>query len=416
MHSTATLERLPPPTSAVDAFIAAHPRAIPRTLEPARPRFDSIDLLRGMVMILMVLDHTRDFLGSGAVNPRDVHEPLLFLTRWVTHFCAPIFVFLAGVSAFLYGSRGHLQADVSRFLVTRGAWLVFLELTVVKLGWSFSARADFFFLQIIWAIGWSMIALAGIIFLRRWAIATIGLALIAGHNLLDPVNAATFGPFAGLWNILHAPAMLEPIAGTSVFALYPVLPWIGVIAAGYAFGPVMLLDPANRRRTAFALGAAAIAVFIVLRGTGLYGDPAPREIHDNLLASVLSFINCEKYPPSLLYLAMTLGPALLFLGVVDTAASPLARAIVTLGRVPMLYYVAHIFLLHALAVALALATTGDAAWLFGGMPLLEKPAAFGVSLVWIYPITVAVVAALYPLCHWFAALKQRNASPWLSYL
>lgn len=416
MHSTATLERLPPPTSAIDAFIAAHPRETSRPVEPARPRFDSIDLLRGLVMILMVLGHTHDFLGSGAVNPRDVHEPLLFLTRWATHFCAPIFVFLAGVSAFLYGSRGHLQSDVSRFLLTRGAWLVFLEFTVVKFGWSFSARADFFVLHAIWAIGWSMIALAGIIFLRRAAIAAIGLALIAGHNLLDPINAATFGPFGAVWNILHASAMLELVAGIRVFALYPLLPWIGVIAAGYAFGPVMLLDAANRRRIALALGATAISVFIVLRGTGLYGDPTPRGIHDNLLASVLSFLDCEKYPPSLLYLAMTLGPALLFLGVVDRVASPFACAIVTLGRVPLLYNIAHVFLLHALTVALALITTGDATWLFGGMPLIEKPAAFGIDLIWIYPITVAVVAALYPLCHWFAALKQRNPSPWLSHL
>jgi uncharacterized membrane protein len=416
MHSTATLERLPPPASALDAFIAAHPRETPRALEPVRPRFDSIDLLRGLVMILMVLDHARDFFGSSAVNPRDVHEPLLFLTRWVTHFCAPIFVFLTGVSAFLYGSRGHLQADVSRFLVTRGAWLIFLELTVVKLGWSFSARADFFLLQAIWAIGWSMIALAGIIFLRRWAIAAIGLVLIAGHNLLDPIDAATFGPFAPVWNILHAPTMFEPVAGTSVFALYPLLPWIGVIAAGYAFGPVMLLEARSRRRTAFAFGAAAVALFVILRGIGLYGDPTQPETHDSLLAAVLSFVNCEKYPPSLLYLAMTLGPALLFLGIVETAASPLARAIVTLGRVPMLFYVAHLFVLHAIAVCIALATTGDATWLFGGMPLLARPASYGLNLIWIYPITLAVVAALYPLCHWFAALKQRNASPWLSYL
>jgi uncharacterized membrane protein len=203
---------------------------------PGRVRLDSIDLLRGLVMVLMALDHPRDFFAAAGFNPRDVNDPALFLTRWVTHFCAPVFVFLAGVSAFLYGARGRTTRQVSWFLFTRGLWLVLLELTVVRFAWTFSVVPDFVFLQVIWAIGVSMIVRSGLICLPRWAVGAIGIVMIAAHNLLDGIQAAQFGRLGWLWHVLHQPALLHPTPEVAVFALYPLIPWMGVMAAGYALG------------------------------------------------------------------------------------------------------------------------------------------------------------------------------------
>ena len=221
---------------------------IARTLPAGGARVDSIDLLRGLVMVVMALDHTRDFFSAGGFNPRDVGDPALFLTRWVTHFCAPVFVFLAGTSAFLYGARDRTVREVSRFLFTRGLLLVLLEVTVVRFAWTFSLLPEFLVLQVIWAIGVSMIVLAGLIHLPRWAIGALGIGLMAGHNLLDGIQAAQLGPLGGLWHVLHQPALMHLTSEVAVFALYPLIPWIGVMAAGYALGPVMLLEPAQQRR------------------------------------------------------------------------------------------------------------------------------------------------------------------------
>jgi uncharacterized membrane protein len=232
----------------------APPVPVPRALEGrnaprgvvGRPRLDNIDLLRGVVMVIMALDHTRDFFGDSVMNPRDVNDPALFLTRWVTHFCAPIFIFLAGMSAFLYGSRGRSKRELSQFLLARGALLVLLELTVVLFGWTFSLAFDFFVLQVIWAIGWSMIALAGLIHLPRAITAAFALVMIAGHNLLDGIVADQLQHFRWLWLLLHEPGLLNPVPGVKVFAAYPLIPWIGVMAVGYAFGPVMLFPERQR--------------------------------------------------------------------------------------------------------------------------------------------------------------------------
>ena len=206
---------------------------IARTSPPGGARIDSIDLLRGLVMVVMALDHTRDFFSAGGFNPRDVGDPALFLTRWVTHFCAPVFVFLAGTSAFLYGARGRTVREVSRFLFTRGLLLVLLEVTVVRFAWTFSLLPEFLVLQVIWAIGVSMIALAGLIHLPRWAIGAFGIGLMAGHNLLDGIQAAQLGSVGGLWHVLHQPALMHPTPEVAVFALYPLIPWIGVTLAAF---------------------------------------------------------------------------------------------------------------------------------------------------------------------------------------
>lgn len=386
--------------------MASQASANPASPAASVARLDSIDLLRGLVMVLMALDHTRDFFAAGGFNPRDVNDPALFLTRWITHFCAPVFVFLAGTSAFLYGARGRTMREVSRFLFTRGLWLVLLELTIVRFAWTFSVLPAFTVLQVIWAIGISMMVLSGLIHLPRWAIGTVGIGMIFGHNLLDGIQAEQLGQFGWLWNLLHQPARLHPASDVAVFALYPLIPWIGVMAAGFALGPVMLLEPVHRRRWLIGLGVVVILGFVLLRLTNVYGDPAPWALHDNISATVLSFLNTEKYPPSALYLAMTLGPALVALAGFESARGKLAQLLVVFGRVPLFYYVVHLLLLHAMAV------------LFCGLPIGTgaKPEGYGLELSGVYLVWVVAVAALYLPCRWFAEVKRRRNDVWLSYL
>ena len=259
-----------------------------------------------------------------------------------------------------------------------------------------------------------MVMLSALVYLPRWAIAAVGLVMIGGHNLLDGVHAADLGGAGWIWTILHERGMV-PLGPARVYVLYPLVPWIGVMAAGYALGPTFQLDRATRRRWLVVLGALICAGFIVLRASNLYGDPAPWAAQAGWLASVLSFVNCEKYPPSLLYLAMTLGPGLLLLAVFETARGWFAELIITYGRVPFLYYVAHIFLIHALAVVMAWMVLGNASWLFGGAPG-GRPANYGLNLPGLYLMWLFVVVALYPLCRWFAKIKQRRNEWWLSYL
>jgi uncharacterized membrane protein len=368
-------------------------------------RIVSIDVLRGLVIALMALDHTRDFFGGGSFNPRDVTDPALFLTRWVTHLCAPTFIFLAGLSAFLYG-RGRSVAETSRFLLTRGLFLILVDLTLIKFGWRF--EFDFFRIGagIIFAIGASMIALAAFVWLPRLAIATGALIMIAGHNLLDGIRAEAFGQMAWLWHFLHAPGEVTRDGGVGVYVLYPLVPWIGVMAAGYVLGPVMQREPEERRRLLYLLGAAITLGFVLLRASNLYGDPQSWAAQDNWLSTLLSFLNCEKYPPSLLFLMMTLGPALILLGLFETARGVFASILSVFGRVPFFFYVVHIYLIHALALITAFAAIG----------VVATTAQLGFSLWVVYLVWLIVLALLYPVCRWFAALKARGRGWWWSYL
>jgi uncharacterized membrane protein len=397
----------------VDVPRAAGASDVSRTA--GRVRLDSIDLLRGLVMVLMALDHTRDFFAAGGPNPRDIADPALFLTRWVTHFCAPTFIFLAGVSAFLYGERGRTVRQVSFFLLTRGLWLILIELTVMRVCWTFSFHVNVFVMQVIWVTGASMVVLAGLVHLPRWAIATIGLAMIAGHNLLDGIDAEDLGHAAWLWTLLHQPGLIEVAPHIKLFVLYNLVPWSGVMAAGYALGPVFRLDPASRRSFLMRTGAAVTAAFIVLRATNLYGDPAAWSMQASVLSTLLSFVDCEKYPPSLLFLMMTLGPALILLALFERAHGATAGVITTFGRVPFFFYVVHVAFIHALAVGFAWITVGDIGWTFGSF-LSQKPVSYGLGLPGVYAVWLCVVAALYPPCRAFAALKQRRREWWWSYL
>jgi uncharacterized membrane protein len=381
-------------------------------------RLASIDLVRGIVMVVMALDHTRDFFSIAGLDIRDVNDPALFLTRWITHFCAPAFVFLAGMSAFLYGASGRTANEVSRFLLVRGIWLVVLEVTVVRFVWTFSVVPNYVLLQVLWVLGVAMIALAGLIHLPRAAVAAIGIGMITLHNLLDGVGAADFGQQGWLWAIAHAPARLHLAPDVVVFPLYSLIPWIGVMAAGYAFGPVMLLDGKPRRRWLLGLGVLVTSAFVLLRAANLYGDPVPWSWHETLSATVLSFLNTEKYPPSALFLAMTLGPALIALAVFADAKGPLARVLIVFGRVPLFYYVAHLLLLQILAVIYAVILVGGIGELLRSLSEspVSKPAGYGLGLPGVYAVWALLVAALYLPCRWFARLKQRRTGGWLSYL
>lgn len=381
---------------------------------PARQ--PAIDIVRGAVMALMAVDHVRDFFHDSGVNPRDVGDPALFGVRWVTRFCAPTFMLLAGVAAHLFGAR-RTRGELARFLATRGAWLLLLELTVVRVGWTFDLVPGAVNLGVIWAIGWSMIALAALVFLPRAAIAAIAAVMNFGHNLLDGIRAADLGAAGWAWKVLHERGVAS-VGEVKVFVSYPLIPWIGVLAAGYVTGPLLARPPAARTRALVVAGAAAIALFVALRAAGL-GDPTPRVAYADPVASLLSFLDCEKYPPSLAYLGMTLGPALLALAVADRARGRTPRIaawLATLGRVPMFYVVAHLYLIHARAVLFAAVTVGDVAWLFRLLPTCNKPPGFGLPLAAVLAVSAGVVAMLTPLCAWFAAVKRRRKEWWLSYL
>jgi len=361
-------------------------------------------------MVVMALDHSRDFFSASGLNPRDLADPALFVTRWITHFCAPAFIFLAGVSAFLYGDRRRRTSEVSRYLFTRGLWLVLIEFTVVRFGWTFSFHFDHLVVQVIAAIGASMIALSALVYMPRWAIAAVGLVMIIGHNMFDGIKAEQFGTAAPVWGLLHQPGYFNLAHGFTLVVLYPLVPWIGVMAAGYALGPLFKLERAVRVRRLLVLGAVITSGFILLRATNLYGDPMPWIVQHGALATTLSFINCEKYPPSLLYLAMTLGPTLLLAGALDGSRGMIAGWITTFGRVPFFYYVAHLYLLHALAILFVWTTIGDAVFAAS-----QKPVGYGLGLPGVYAVWLAVVISLYPLCRWFAAIKRQHAEWWWSY-
>ena len=378
---------------------------------PSRPasgekaRIASIDVLRGLVMALMALDHTRDFFSAGGFNPRDVGETTLFLTRWITHFCAPTFVLLAGLSAFLYG-RGRTVAATSRFLFTRGLWLILVEFTIVRLGWTFELGSHELTAGVIWAIGASMVALAVLIWLPQWAIAGVAAVIIASHNLLDGVRAEQLGAGGAVWHVLHQPGAVHLGGGLSVFVLYPLIPWVGVMALGYALGPIMQLEATRRQLFLLILGAGLTLGFVVLRAINLYGDPAPWSVQATWPATVLSFLDCEKYPPSLLYLMMTLGPALMLLAAFEHVHGRFAKPLAMFGQVPFFYYVVHIYVIHALAVVIGFAMTG----------VLASNPAIGLGLLEIYVIWLLVLVLLYPVCRWFAGLKLRGTGWWWSYL
>ena len=388
------------------------------TAEPApekRARIESVDLLRGIIMILMALDHTRDFFGTGG-NPTDPATTTipLFFTRWVTHFCAPGFFLLTGTGAYLSLGRKS-KRELSGFLFTRGLWLIFLELVVVRcLGWQFNFDYRLVLLNVLWALGWAMIVLSGLVYLPAWAVAAFGLTLIATHNLFDSVQSSNW-----LWTILHSPNFLVNGPQHTIFVAYALVPWVGVTATGYALGQVYNWPAARRRAFLLRAGIGLTVGFILLRAINVYGDPLPWGPQKSVMFTALSFLNTTKYPPSLLFLLMTLGPELLFLWIADRGTPRWLRPALTVGKVPLFYYVLHIPLIHLIAIAVCYGRYGQVHWMFespgvGQFPITPPPG-WGYSLSVVYLVWLVVVLSLYPLCRWFGGLKQRRRDAWLSY-
>jgi uncharacterized membrane protein len=404
----------PEPSTGEYRIPQARPTTATESRVPAgRRRLDHLDLLRGLVMVIMVLDHVRAYFTEVRFDPTDLNRTdlALFTTRWITHYCAPAFVFLAGASAWSAGTR-RTRGQLARFLLSRGLWLILLEVTVISFGWYFTIRwTNGARAQVIWAIGASMVVLAGLIHLPRAAVAAFGLALILGHNLLDGVAPEAFGAFAPLWHVLHAPGSLGVMP---VFVIYPLVPWAGVMALGYAAGPAVFSQDAGAPRRIAWAGALMILGFVVLRTLNGYGDPSPRLDAGSPALRAMSFLNVTKYPPSLLFVLMTLGPALVALALLRRAKGPVADVLVTFGRVPFLFYVTHLYLVHALAVAAGVAQGFPGSAIRTVYRLLPEGYGFGLPVV--YLVWLCVVAALYPMCRRYAALKARSRAWWLSYL
>jgi uncharacterized membrane protein len=397
-----------------------------------RPRVNSIDLLRGLVMVIMLLDHTRDFVHADAwrFDPTDLAHttPVLFFTRWITHFCAPVFVLLAGTGARLQLAAGKPKGELARFLLSRGVWLIVLEFTVVRLGICFNFDYRLLgIMQVIWAIGASMLVLAALIWLPVRAIAAIGIGMIGLHNLLDHVQIKPwFGPpdpppslGATLWLLLHQPSIILPFGprGPHAFLAYPLVPWIGVMATGYVLGGLYLLEPVRRRALLLRLGMLITLGFVALRLTNYYGDPTPWSAQPTFGFTLLSVLNTQKYPPSLLYLMMTLGPALLFLAWIEQGATGrIGQALVIIGRVPLFYYLLQWFTAHGIALGLSVLAGKPTALLFSSPPFTNVPENSGFDLWVVYACWVAGVLLLYPFCQWYAGVKARRRDWWLSYL
>ncbi|HXT69498.1 MAG TPA: heparan-alpha-glucosaminide N-acetyltransferase domain-containing protein [Vicinamibacterales bacterium] len=379
-------------------------------------RLASVDLLRGLVIVIMAIDHTREFVHWAAMNfqPEDLTRttPVIFFTRWITHFCAPVFMFCAGLGAWFRLERTGSVSQLSRYLVTRGLWLIVLEVTAVRLAFFFNVKYDVVFLLVLWALGLCMIALAGLARLPFKALVAIGLGMVLLHNLLDPIRAQSLGSFAWLWNVLHQPGLLR--AGSPLVIVgYPIVPWIGVMALGFAAGRLYRLPDDARTSMLLRIGLAATVAFVVVRGLNVYGDPRPWVGQGSLVMSAVSFLNTTKYPPSLAFVLMTLGPALIALSLLDGARPGDRNPLLVFGRTPLLFFVVHLAVIHALAMALTAIQYGmSAPFLFMPPPTLGTPrnlfpTDYGWNLWVVFVVWLVVLAIMYPLCVRFARRRGR---------
>ena len=407
MNTTTPLARI------ATTFGGAEPRPAGATFAPTRAlsRLSSIDVLRGLIIVIMALDHVRDYFTDVRFNPLDPTQTtaMLYATRWITNFCAPTFVLLAGVSAYLVGRRCTTR-ELSRFLLTRGLWLAFLELAVISVEWTFNFRFELgLIMQVVWAIGMSMVVLAGLVYLPVRVVGAIGVTICVFHNLLDGVPMPESAVMKTVWSILH---VQSPVAIGYVH--YPLIPWVGVMAAGYALASVFGMEAERRHRVLIAIGASMVALFLALRLINTYGDPVPWTTQVDHLHTLMSFFNVKKYPPSLDYLLVTIGPALMLLACLENVRGRFADVLQVFGRVPLFFYVLHLALAHLAAGLLAMAMG------YGNVVLTNLPAFFprdwGVGLPAVYLAWVLVVVTLYPACRWFGEVKRRRGDWWLSYL
>jgi uncharacterized membrane protein len=388
-------------------------------------RMTSIDIVRGLVIVIMALDHVRDFTMIASVQDPTTDPsvgPLLFATRWITHFCAPTFVLLAGVSAGLMAQRKS-SGELAGFLVLRGLWLILLEVLIISTASSFAPTGiaelggrTLVGLQVIWAIGASMVLLGGLQYLGPMACLAIGVAIVCGHNLLDAIwpPASTTGVTGPLWAVLHARQVYE-LGPLRIYFSYPLLPWTGIMLVGHAAAALFQTPPELRDRRLIRIGIGLIVGFVLLRAFGTYGDPHAWHFDSHSLSgSVMSFLATTKYPPSLLYTLMTLGPAAIVCGFAGRLPGQIRDVLQVYGRAPLAFYIAHLYLIHLLSVLLGLTEGFQADQLFTHYRFFPK--GYGVGLGGVYLIWMAVVALLYPLCRYVAAVKARRRDWWLSFL
>ena len=371
-------------------------------------------------MILMALDHVRMYFGYGTwyAEPTNLGTttPLLFFTRWITHFCAPVFVFLAGTSAFLHGERKANSKETAWYLFRRGIWLILVEVVIVNFAWTFDVTYSFRILQVIWAIGVSMLTLSALVFLPERLILAIGLILVFGHNLLDPITAQ--GSSAGdlIWYALHQPKAVFIDSAHVINFVYPVLPWIGLMALGYVFGAFYEADfpVEQRRRWLLTIGICATLLFIALRAFNVYGEPREWHTQDSLVFSVISFLNTTKYPPSLHFLLMTMGPALIFLSMSQSVANRLAKPVIVFGRVPFFFYIVHLFVIHVLAMLMLVYQGRDwSEYILSARGIASGTLSnFGLRLEAVYVVWILVVLLLCPLCRRYQKYRENNPSKW----
>lgn len=372
-------------------------------------RVQSIDVLRGIIIVIMALDHVRDFVGPTAFVPEDpaVTSPAWFFTRWITHFCAPTFVFLAGMSAFLYGQKVE-KSELRKFLITRGLWLLFIELTVVRLGITFSF--SFWILQVIWVIGWSMIILALFTYLSRNVMIAFTAIVLLGHNLLDTVHIDSIW-----WKLLHEQSFL-PIGNTLLGIMYPLIPWPAVMTLGYLMGELYLKSADERKKKLALIGSSTIAAFILVRLINMYGDSNLWETSvRGGVYTVLDFLSTSKYPPSLLFLAMTLGASIFSLSRLENFRGKIADFFLTFGKVPFFFYIIHFYLAHAMGIIYNGLMFGVWKEFIFDDPK-TWPAAYHPNLITVYVMWMLLIAIMYFLCKWFVGVKKRRTEWWLKYL
>ena len=384
-----------------------------------KERFEALDVLRGLTMVIMALDHTRDFFALGFVfsAPMDLSVTNLevFMTRWVTHFAAPVFMFVAGIGLFFASAR-RSKSELAFLAWSRGLWLIILELTLVAFFWSFSP--DFYYkpkVAVLFAIGVSMILMAGLVYLPKWLIALIAGVMILGHNAFDAIEPEAFGEAAWVWHLLHAPGTIT-LGSIDIRVVYPFLPWVGVMALGYLFGPVVRMDRRERKRIFFGTGIGVLLFGILLRLSNFYGDPSLWSVQHDLEYTLMSFLNVTKYPPSLIYLSFMLGIAIILMGLLDRPLGRWSHPLREFGRVPFFFYILHIPILHLGGILLAYIVFGDASWLIK-TPVGPSPEgySYGYELLPTYLAWSITVLLLYFPSRWFAQVKARRKDWWLSY-
>jgi uncharacterized membrane protein len=387
-------------------------------------RIRSIDLLRGIIMIIMALDHTRDFfhtegMTGDPLNP-DTTYPALYATRWITHFCAPTFVFLSGLSAWLQSARKS-KKELSLFLITRGIWLIVVDLVIMSFAFTADVNYSFFILETLWSIGAGMVILGLMIYLPFPVILATGLMIVFGHNLIDFAERSRSTPVPLWWNLLHQPTVKPLGDGHNLFVLYPFLPWAGLMMLGYCCGKLFtMMDAEKRNRILLWTGVAAIVLFLVVRFINVYGDPRPWQEQATGMKTFFSFMNVQKYPPSLLFICATIGPMLIVLSLLKKVESRFARFAIVFGRVPLFYFVVHFYILHLAQIITYLArghSFSEGLKGVEGLPFKFAAPGEGFSLAIVYLLWIAVVLLMYPICKAYDRYKTKHKEKkWLSYV